>query len=139
METDSSEFEQARKSLLDAVALLRRSGAGSNAAGGAHLYQPRHGVHRAQGQRARPAAVDQSLQINPKAKLDPLATPELQPLWDAAVAQASGPPRLPCPRARHTDAKSGPAVEPRDRSAGAVANADPSDRDSDGDPDPTAA
>lgn len=90
---DKLEFEQARKSLLDAVALLRRSAA-DRTPQAARTYINLGMVYIALKDKGR--GMQQwirALEINPKAKLDPtLATPEMQTLWDAAVAQATGAP-----------------------------------------------
>ncbi|HNN91007.1 MAG TPA: tetratricopeptide repeat protein [Pseudomonadota bacterium] len=115
---DKLEFEQARKSLLDAVALLRRSGA-DRTPQAARTYINLGMVYIALKDKGR--GLQQwikALQINPKAKLDPaLATPELQPLWDAAVAQASGAPAPALPPEPATPAPnqvppSSPATDP---------------------------
>ncbi|MBL9006283.1 MAG: tetratricopeptide repeat protein [Myxococcales bacterium] len=90
---DKLEFEQSRKSLLDAVALLRRSGA-DRTPQAARTYINLGMVYIALKDKGR--GMQQwikALEINPKAKLDPtLATPEMQTLWEAAVAQATGAP-----------------------------------------------
>lgn len=115
---DKLEFEQARKSLLDAVALLRRSGA-DRTPQAARTYINLGMVYIALKDKGR--GLQQwikALQINPRAKLDPaLATPELQPLWDAAVAQASGAPAPATPAEPATPAPTqmpaqAPAVDP---------------------------
>ncbi len=99
---DKLEFEQARKSLLDAVALLRRSAA-DRTPQAARTYINLGMVYIALKDKGR--GMQQwikALEINPKAKLDPtLATPEMQTLWDAAVAQATGaPPPASAPAAQ---------------------------------------
>ena len=90
---DKLEFEQSRKSLLDAVALLRRSGA-DRTPQAARTFINLGMVYIALKDKGR--GMQQwikALEINPKAKLDPtLATPEMQTLWEAAVSQATGAP-----------------------------------------------
>ncbi len=104
---DKLEFEQARKSLLDAVALLRRTGT-DRTPQAARTYINLGMVYIALKDKGR--GMQQwikALQINPRAKLDPaLATPELQPLWEAAVAQATGAPAPATPAEPATPAPS---------------------------------
>lgn len=90
---DALEFESARKTLTDAIALLRKSG-NDQTAQGARTYINLGMVYIALKDKSRgQQQFVKALSINPKAKLDPtLATPEMQTVWEAASAQQSGAP-----------------------------------------------
>lgn len=90
---DAAEFEKARKSLLDAVALVRKTGLDQSPQA-ARTYINLGMVYIALKDKARGLQhFVKALEINPKAKLDPsLATPDMQAVWDAALAQVSGQP-----------------------------------------------
>ena len=87
---DTLEFESARKTLTDAIALLRKSGADQTVQA-ARTYINLGMVYIALRDKSRgQQQFVKALSINPKAKLDPsLATPEMQSVWEAAVAQQS--------------------------------------------------
>jgi len=95
---DALEFESARKTLVDAIALLRKGGIDQTAQA-ARTYINLGMVYIALKDKSRgQQQFVKALTINPKAKLDPtLATPEMQSVWDAAAAQQSGAPAPPQP------------------------------------------
>lgn len=90
---DALEFERARKALTDALTLLQKNGSSSTAqAARTHINLGMVYFALKDKGRALQSWI-KALTINPNAKLDPtLATPELQPLWEAAVSQVSGAP-----------------------------------------------
>lgn len=90
---DALEFESARKTLTDAIALLRKGGLDQTAQA-ARTYINLGMVYIALKDKSRgQQQFVKALAINPKAKLDPtLATPEMQTVWESAVAQQSGAP-----------------------------------------------
>jgi hypothetical protein len=90
---DAAEFESARKTLTDAIAMMRKSGS-DNSVQAARTYINLGMVYIALKDKSRgQQQFVKALTINPKAKLDPtLATPEMQAVWEAAVAQQSGAP-----------------------------------------------
>ncbi len=98
---DSLEFELSRKSLMDAVSLLRSSGL-DDAPVAAKTYM-NLGVVYVAGFKDRNRGVQQfvqALKINPNLKLDPnIASPELEEVFDAARKQVgvSAPPTNPNP------------------------------------------
>ena len=96
---DALEFESARKTLTDCVALLRKTGLDSGIQAArtyinlGMVYIALKDKYRGQQQFVK------AIQINPNAKLDPaLATPDMQAIFDAARAQSTGqPPPAPAP------------------------------------------
>jgi hypothetical protein len=96
---DSLEFELSRKSLMDAVALLRSSGLDDSPVA-AKTYM-NLGVVYVAGFKDRNRGLQQfvqALKINPSLKLDPnIASPELEEVFDAARKQVgvSAPPTNP--------------------------------------------
>lgn len=90
---DAAEFESARKTLTDAIAMLRKTGTDTTVQA-ARTYINLGMVYIALKDKSRgQQQFVKALTINAKAKLDPtLATPEMQAVWESAVAQQSGAP-----------------------------------------------
>lgn len=115
---DALEFESARKTLTDAIALLRKNGTDQTVQA-ARTYINLGMVYIALKDKSRgQQQFVKALIINPKAKLDPtLATPEMQLVWDSAVAQMNGSPPPSEPASAPTPTQNdtslpGPATSP---------------------------
>jgi hypothetical protein len=95
---DSLEFDSARRTLLDAIALLRKQGKDESIQA-ARTYINLGMVYIALKDRGRGQQhFVKAIGINPNAKLDPtLATPDMQQVWEAATAQTKGLPPPPEP------------------------------------------
>lgn len=95
---DALEFDSARRTLLDAIALLRKQGKDESIQA-ARTYINLGMVYIALKDRGRGQQhFVKAIGINPNAKLDPtLATPDMQQVWEAAVAQTKGQPPPPEP------------------------------------------